>query len=159
MEAFLATVCTSAWNSMLDAGVSFAAAVAERIAAFPEWEAEIRAYDERWQDMVAGPIPGPVACLRSLKAAGYPVFAISNFSAEELALERRRRDFLMLFDGVVLSADIGILKPDAGIDRHFCRTYGRSAAGMPVHPRQAGERGGGHGLRHECPSLRVSGSI
>jgi len=124
MEAFLATVCPPSWNRELDAGVPFGDAVAARIAAFPEWEPEIRAYDTRWQEMVAGPIPGTVRCLRALKAAGHPLYAISNFSAEKFALERQRWDFLSLLEGVVLSADIGILKPAADIYRHFCRTYG-----------------------------------
>jgi 2-haloacid dehalogenase len=124
VEDFLARVCPPSWNRLLDAGVPFAEAVAARAAAFPDHEAAIRAYDERWQEMVAGPIPGAVACLRSLKSAGCALYAISNFSAEKFSLEQRRWDFLNLFDGVVLSADIGILKPDAGIYRYFCRTHG-----------------------------------
>ena len=123
MEAFLTDICPLSWNRTMDAGRPFRDAVAERIAAFPEWEAAIRAYDERWQEMVAGPIDGTVDCLRALKRRGHRVFAISNFSAEKFALERQRWDFLRLFDGVVLSAEIGILKPDTGIYAHFLRTF------------------------------------
>ena len=123
MDDFLGRVCTMEWNRQMDAGKPFRQAVTERSAAFPEWDREIRAFDERWQEMVAGPITGTVDCLRTLKARGHPLYAISNFSAEKFALEMKRWDFLSLFDGIVLSANIGILKPDAGIYAHFCSTY------------------------------------
>lgn len=123
VEDFLGQVCLLDWNRQMDEGKPFRQAVAERISAFPEWESAIRAFDERWQEMVAGPIAGTVACLQALKAEGHAVYAISNFSAEKFALERQRWDFLALFDGIVLSAEIGVLKPDPGIYEHFLQIY------------------------------------
>ena len=63
-DRFLAEICTDAWNREQDRGRSFAEAIAERVALHPDWEAEIRAWDERWWDMVGGPIEGTVAIAR-----------------------------------------------------------------------------------------------
>src|SRR5579872_7264151 len=45
VDWFLAHVCHSAWNLDLDRGRLWSEAIAERVAAFPEYETEIRAYD------------------------------------------------------------------------------------------------------------------
>ena len=58
MEHFLAHVCTGAWNEAQDAGRPFAAAIAERQARFPDYRDPIAAFWDRWDEMLAGPIPG-----------------------------------------------------------------------------------------------------
>lgn len=110
MEAFLADVCSPAWNLSLDGGKSFAEGVAELTARFPEHEALIRAYDERWPEMVPNIFDDTVAMLERLKDQG-PVYAITNFSREKFALARELWPFLNSFDGVVVSGEVGLLKP------------------------------------------------
>lgn len=63
MNWFMQNVCTSAWNLEQDRGRSWADAVAERVSAHPEWEREIRAFDERWHETVPGEIAESVAVL------------------------------------------------------------------------------------------------
>ena len=60
MEEFLATVCTQAWNEEQDLGRPFAEGVQLLIERHPHWAKEIRAYDERWGEMLKGPISGPI---------------------------------------------------------------------------------------------------
>ncbi|MGH7119346.1 MAG: hypothetical protein ACREFP_10235 [Acetobacteraceae bacterium] len=67
MEWFLAHVCTEAWNLEQDRGRSFAEAIAERIAKFPEWEAQIHAYDERWSETLDAAIAENVTLLARLE--------------------------------------------------------------------------------------------
>lgn len=117
MERFLADVCTAEWNLELDRGLAFAEAVAERIKRFPEFAAEIRAYDERWREMVDGAIEGSVTLLERLAQRGVPLYAITNFSAEKFAESYERFAFFELFRGVVVSGRVKLLKPDPAIYR------------------------------------------
>jgi 2-haloacid dehalogenase len=128
MEWFLREVCTSAWNLEQDRGRSFADAVAERIAHYPDLAEEIRAYDERWLETVKRPISGSVAMLESLRRNGIRTYAITNFSAEKFRVAVEAFPFLGGFDGVVVSADEKLLKPDAAIYRVLLERYQLSAA-------------------------------
>jgi 2-haloacid dehalogenase len=117
MERFLAEVCTDEWNLEQDRGRSWAEAIAERVALFPEQAALIRAYSERWHEMVPGEVEGTVSILEALRAAGVPLFAITNFSAEKFTEARQRFAFLGSFRDVVVSAHERLLKPDPAIYR------------------------------------------
>ena len=127
MEAFLATVCAPDWNLAQDAGRSWADAVAERTRQFPEHAALIRAYDARWQEMVPRAFDDTVAVLDELRQAGRRLYSITNFSAEKFDLERNLWSFLNWFDGIVVSGEIGLVKPHPAIYRRLLDTYGLNA--------------------------------
>jgi HAD superfamily hydrolase (TIGR01509 family) len=129
MEWFLENICHQTWNREQDRGRSWADAVAERIAAHPDWEQEIRAYDARWHETVAGEIDTNVALLRALKAAQWPLYSITNFSREKFAECLVRYPFMGLFDGIVVSAHDGLMKPEPAIYRLLLDRYGLDAAG------------------------------
>jgi 2-haloacid dehalogenase len=128
MEDFLATVCTPAWNQEQDAGRPWEEAVAELTRQFPDKAELIAAYHLRWNDMVPGPVPGTADLLRRLKAHGVPVYAITNFSTEKFVLARQRFDFLNLFDGVVVSGEVRLIKPDPAIYRRLFSDFGLDPA-------------------------------
>ncbi len=116
IDHFLTNVCSTEWNLEQDRGRSWSEAVAERIKVFPEHEALIRAYDERWSDMVPGEISGSVQILEELQAAGTPLYAITNFSAEKFKLAQKRFPFLKTpFRDIVVSGDEQLLKPEPEI--------------------------------------------
>ena len=115
MEHFLATVCTREWNLQLDAGRGYVDGVAELVERFPDQAELIRAYDERWPEMIAGVIEGTVEILETLQAGDRSVYAITNFSAEKFALSRQLWPFLDAFDGVVVSGEVKTLKPQPEI--------------------------------------------
>ena len=94
MERFLAEVCTPEWNEEQDAGRSFAEGVALLQARHPEHRDRIAAFHLRWDEMLAGVIPGAAEILRDVKAAGNPVYALSNWSAETWPIAERRFEFL-----------------------------------------------------------------
>jgi HAD superfamily hydrolase (TIGR01509 family) len=121
---FMQNVCTAAWNIEQDRGRSWEEAVALLVAQHPEWEAEIRAFDERWQETVPGPIADSVAVLEELKARGDRVYAITNFSREKWAESLIRFPFLQSFDGAIVSAHERLIKPDAAIFRLLLDRYG-----------------------------------
>lgn len=168
MEWFLAHVCTPDWNLRQDAGRSFSAAVAERIALFPDWESEIRAFDTRWHETIAGTIPQGVQVLEELVSRQAPVYAITNFSAEKWPLAQARFDFLKVFTGVVVSGDEQMLKPDPDIYHCLLSRYAleaqacifiddssRNVAGARQVGMQAIHFGPGTDLRQELARLGV----
>jgi 2-haloacid dehalogenase len=128
MEWFLAEVCNHEWNLEQDRGRLFAEAITERTAAFPDLETEIRAYDERWPEMISGPIAGSVRLLEAVRAAGRPNYAITNFSHEKFAVAREMFGFLRSFDGIVVSGDEKLVKPDPAIYRLLIERHGLDPA-------------------------------
>ena len=112
VEEFLATVCTPEWNAELDRGRPFAEGVAELAERHPEHAAAIAAYHQRWPEMLAGDLPDTVEVLAELRAAGVPLYALTNWSAETFAITRERFEFLDWFDGLLVSGEEGMTKPD-----------------------------------------------
>ena len=123
MEAFLAEVCTPAWNARQDAGRPLAEGVAELLAAHPQHEAWIQAYYGRWTEMLGGMIEGTAALVRALKAKGCRVLALTNWSAETFPEARRLFPILGEFEGIVVSGEEGIIKPDPAIYRTLCARH------------------------------------
>jgi 2-haloacid dehalogenase len=123
MESFLANVCTPAWNERQDAGRSFADAVAELLPRHPDKAALIAAFGQRFDEMIAGPIDGTVEILAELKRTGVPRYGLTNFSAETFGPQRQRFEFLSWFDGIVVSGEEGVIKPDPRIFRILLERY------------------------------------
>ena len=129
MEHFLATVCTSSWNLQQDAGRPFAEACALLKREHPAHTELIDAWFHRQEEMVTGPIAGTVDILAELRARGVPLYALSNWSAETFPLARKRFDFLQWFQGILVSGDVRLIKPDPRIFQLFFETHGVD----PVH--------------------------
>ena len=129
MERFLAEVTTPAWNLSLDAGKPFGEALAELIATHPHERARIEAYQDRWIEMISGPIPGTVALLEGLAARGVPLYAITNWAVETFALVRHdpAYAFLDLFRQIFVSGELKLIKPEPAIFRHALHAIGREA--------------------------------
>jgi 2-haloacid dehalogenase len=128
MEHFLATVCTQAWNEEQDAGRPFFEGVELLIARYPEHAAAIRAYDLRWGEMLKGAIEESVAILAELRASGVPLFALTNWSAEKFPLARTRFAFLEWFDGIIVSGEERLKKPDRRIYQLAVERFGLAPA-------------------------------
>lgn len=111
---FLENICTLTWNEEQDAGRSLEAGTKALIAEFPGHEVEIKAYYNRWEEMLNGSIEGTVEIFRKLKATGkYKFYALTNWSSELFPIALHNFDFLNWFDGIVVSGDEGIRKPEA----------------------------------------------
>lgn len=127
LDWFMGNVCTAAWNIEQDRGRSWEEAVATLVAAHPDWEREIRAFDERWHETISGTIAESVAVLEELKTRGEAVYAITNFSREKWAECLIRFPFLQSFDGAVVSAHERLIKPDPAIFHVLLDRYGLEA--------------------------------
>jgi 2-haloacid dehalogenase len=125
MEWFLKNICTPAWNIEQDRGRSFGEAVDVLIKEHPpEWHPMIRAFDEEWHATISGAIEGTVVILKKLKDNKVPVYAITNWNQHKFREALERFDFLKTFDGIVVSGDEGLLKPEREIFELFFARYG-----------------------------------
>ncbi len=115
MERFLSEICTMEWNEEQDGGRSIQDGTDLLISAHPQYEAEIRAYYGRWQEMLRGAIQESVELLQACHRAGVKQYALTNWSAETFPSALERYDFLQLFEGIVVSGVEGIKKPDPQI--------------------------------------------
>lgn len=128
LDAFLRDVATREWHFQHDAGRPFAETSAELIAAHPQHAALIRQWGPRFNEMLPGPIPGMMKLVDELDAAGVPLFAITNFSAEFWPPFREREAALFdRFRDIVVSGDERLVKPDAAIYRLALDRFGIAA--------------------------------
>jgi len=125
MERFLAAALSMDFVSLTDIAADFSKAVAERAKAFPEFAHELHLFDERWIETIGGPIEENVALLRRLRAAGRPVYALSNFATVKFTIARQMFDFLNEFDHAVISGHVGAAKPDPRIFEILFERVGR----------------------------------
>lgn len=122
-DRFLSEVCTGAWNTEQDAGRSLEAGTLAKIAEFPQYETWIRAYYDRWEEMLDEPFAGSVAILQEVLDKGLRVYALTNWSAETFARARPRYPLLGWFAGIVMSGEEGLVKPDPAIYRLLFERY------------------------------------
>jgi len=116
MEWFLANVCSHEWNNELDAGLDMVEETKELALQFPLFEAEINAYHQRWEEMLGGQIDGTVEILKTLRDSGdYKLLALTNWSHQTFPITRQKFDFLGWFEGIVVSGDERLKKPDSRI--------------------------------------------
>lgn len=91
-----------------------------------ELEAEIRTVFSDMSTLVRER-SGSKDWLRSLKADGYRVYYLSNFSSKVEREAKKELSFLEEMDGGILSYTVRLIKPDPAIYRLLLERYGLSA--------------------------------
>lgn len=128
LEAFLRDVITPEWHFQHDAGRPFAETSAELAAKFPGHADLIRAWGPRFNDSIRGRIAGMTEVVEELRAAGVPLFAITNFSHEFWpAFLAAEAEMFGHFREVLVSGEIGLVKPDPAIYRLALERFGIAA--------------------------------
>ena len=109
---FLENICTSEWNDKQDAGRTFQEATEELVARFPDHEVPIRAWYDRWQETIPGPVHETVEILKHFKDnPTHRLYALTNWSAETFPWALNTFDFLHWFEGIVVSGVEKTRKP------------------------------------------------
>ena len=103
------------WNYQQDAGRSWDQAEAVAVRSHPHWAEAIRAYRVNFRESMTGAIEDTVQIVRELHAAGIPLYALTNWSAELFPEALIRYGFLDLFKDIIVSGDEGVAKPDPEI--------------------------------------------
>ncbi len=128
---FYENICTPDWNEEQDAGRSLQEGTDYLVKKFPDHEKSIRAYYDRWKEMLGGPIHDTVEIFRELKFhTDLKLYALTNWSAETFPVALELYDFLHWFDGRLVSGEEKIRKPAPAI-------YQLLAARFNIEPQTA----------------------
>lgn len=68
-------------------------------------------------------LPYALEWIQDLKAKGYKIYILSNYSENTFNQTQEKLKFLPVVDGAVFSYEIKLLKPDAAIYDYLCEKY------------------------------------
>ncbi|HTB25256.1 MAG TPA: HAD family phosphatase [Puia sp.] len=122
MEHFLNEVCTDDWNLQQDKGRPLAEGTRILQDKFPEHIEKIQLFYDQWEKMIKGNIPQNVSLLRKLKER-YKLYGLTNWSAETFPIVFKRFPFFKIFDGIVISGEEKLIKPDKKIFELILERY------------------------------------
>lgn len=123
IEYFLHEVISPAWNHRLDRGEEWPDIRKELLALYPEEQEWIDIYWDQWKRMLNGTVEGSVEILSTLKTSGYKLFALSNFNHHKYLESLTIFPFLHWFDGLIISGQVKLAKPEAAIYNLLLKTY------------------------------------
>ncbi|MEM6724998.1 MAG: HAD family phosphatase [Bacteroidota bacterium] len=124
MEYFLTEVCSPDWNVQQDAGRPWEEAINVLLPQFPKYERHIRLYRERWPEMLAGTIDDTLALFHRIKKTDYGLFALTNWAGDTFQWTRDHHPFLNEFEGILVSGDEKMKKPDREIYELTLQRFG-----------------------------------
>ena len=112
---FLTEICSDEWNVKQDAGRTIEEAENELIPKYPHYEKEIQMYYKNHRKMIRGTYDLSIKVLENLKKLNYECYVLSNWSAETFEGMIDDYPFLKLFEGLLISGEEKLMKPDAAI--------------------------------------------
>lgn len=122
--AFVEIVSAQEFMDLHDLGeMTFAEVIKKTQLEHPQWKDELQAYLDRQLEIVTGEVPGMKELIIRLKAEGYKVYGLSNWSNVVYDV-MKRYDIFSLLDGMVISSDEKLIKPDVAIYKRFCEKFG-----------------------------------
>lgn len=128
MEWFLKNVCNTPWNLRHDSGILFEDNWQDLAAQYPQYTRQIKQYYTGWPQMLNGEIPGSHTIVDELKAHGYTLYGLTNWSAQTFPIAYKRFEVLRKMDGIVVSGEEKCIKPDAEIFKRLLMRYQLQAA-------------------------------
>jgi 2-haloacid dehalogenase len=127
MENFLKEVDFMGWNAYQDKGRTFKEGVADLSKQFPHHAHLIQAYHDYWKDSIGISFTGTVEIMKQLKQKGYPLYGLSNWSAETFPYAQEKFDFFDMLDDMVISGQVGFIKPESEIYELMLEKIGKPA--------------------------------
>ncbi|MGN0894267.1 MAG: HAD family hydrolase [Succinivibrio sp.] len=116
MEYFISNIVTSKWNSQMDRGRTFEECMNELSLEHPEFKNEIMLYRKGWEAMLKGEISSGIKLLNAVQNSGkFKVYGLTNWSAETFPYAYNTYKFLQTFEGIVVSGEEKMIKPEKGI--------------------------------------------
>ncbi|MDO9260423.1 MAG: HAD family phosphatase [Flavobacteriaceae bacterium] len=122
MEYFLTHICTEEWNLQQDKDRTLEEGTLLLQKQFPDYADLINLFYDQWEVMLNGEITENVKLLPQLKQH-YPLFGLTNWSAETFPIALNRFSFFKIFDGIVVSGEEKMIKPDKDIFHLLLNRY------------------------------------
>ena len=114
-EYFLKNICNDTWNIKQDAGRYIQEAEQELIPKYPKYEKQIKMYYANHRNMIKNTFNESIKVLNYLKKNNYECYVLSNWSAETFLGMVEDYPFLKNFDGMLISGEDKLVKPDPAI--------------------------------------------
>jgi len=115
MEHFLENICTDSWNIQQDAGRALADGTKILQEKFPEESEMIQQFYDGWEVMLKDEIPENTKLLSQFDREKFRLWGLTNWSGETFPIALDRFDFFKEFEGIVVSGDEKMIKPNKDI--------------------------------------------
>lgn len=122
MEYFLQNICTHNWNLEQDKGRTFEEATTILKEQFPRYKEPINLFKERWSEMLHSEALGTLDIFYELRKK-YKVYGLTNWSAETIEFLYKKFPFFQDFDGIVVSGQEKMIKPNLEIYKLILDRY------------------------------------
>lgn len=123
---FKAVFGSQSWLDLDQGILDEAGAFQKMTAALPSFPGDIQFLLDHWDEMLV-PIDETIGLLRRLKEQNYGLFLISNFHLRAYDRVFRRYPFFQLFDGILISSHVKLLKPGPEIFNRLLHDYSLTA--------------------------------
>lgn len=102
--------------------IPFDELVEEMQGKYPQYARQFQLFSERYIEFITGEVPGMYEYMKSLKARGYRLYGLSNWSTTVKRIIEKYEIFKLL-EGSVISYELKITKPDAAIYQTLLERY------------------------------------
>lgn len=124
LDYFFDHICSLDWNERQDGGRPVKEATESLVRQYPDYEEPIRMYYDQWTEMIRGPVDGTVEILVELKSRNtHRLLALTNWSGELFPYARENFPFLNHFEGILVSGEEKMVKPDPKIYQLLMSRY------------------------------------
>jgi 2-haloacid dehalogenase len=112
MKKFYEETAIQILNKEIDRGVPFDVILKQLIEKFPHYHEPIKFWKTAWHKMIGDPIPGSIEILKELHEKKYPLYGLTNWSAETFPYVYYTHDFFHCFLDIVVSGRENTIKPE-----------------------------------------------
>ena len=121
---FEAVVCSEEFVRRCDLGEDpFIDLIREYQEKYPQWESQLQEYYDRQLDVMTVEMPGMRDLLTRLKAKGYRLYGLTNWS-DAVYDVIGKFDILQMMDDRLISSEELLIKPDVAIYDRLCEKFG-----------------------------------
>lgn len=121
---FEKVVCSVEFIRRCDLGVeSFIDIIRESQRKYPYWEKQLQEFHDRQLDAMTIEMPGMRDLLTRLKANGYRLYGLTNWSSTIYPVIEKF-DILQMMDDRLISSEEHLIKPDVAIYNRLCEKFG-----------------------------------
>lgn len=125
----VAVVSSQEFMDLHDLGeMSFIDVIRKAQREHPQWKEYLQEYYDRQLDIITGEVPGMREALSGLKAQGYKIYGLSNWSDVVYDVIKKYPEIFSLLDDMVISSAVKLIKPDPAIYLHLCSKFGLNPA-------------------------------
>lgn len=124
-DAAISLLTTEELQSTLDREEKpFDETMQDLISKHTEYKDEIETFFTRYPDIIIGEIPGMRQLMTQLKAEGYKLYGLSNWSKKVYLTMEQYKEIFGLLDGYVISSEEKLIKPEPAIYQRLFQKFG-----------------------------------